>query len=99
MAGLPHGVAGNMTNIYVGGNFGGNLTVGDGNQSIRDSYNKITSSKIDSELKETLRQLAEAVDMMSKSLPSLQAAEATKDLSRLVDEATKPTPKWYSSKY
>jgi hypothetical protein len=88
----------NMTNIYVGGNFGGNLTVGDGNQSIRDSYNKITSSKIDAELKETMRQLAEAVDMMSKSLSEAQVAEAAEDLSRLVDETTKPTPsrKWYS---
>jgi CheY-like chemotaxis protein len=96
--GLPHGVAGSMTNIYVGGNFGGNLTVGDGNQPIRDSYNKITSSKIDSELKETMRQLAEAVDMMSKSLSEEQAAEAAEDLSRLVDETTKPAPnrKWYS---
>ena len=30
---------GNVTHIYVGGNFDGNLTVGDGNQSIKDSYN------------------------------------------------------------
>ena len=96
--GLPHGTPGNMTNIYVGGNFGGNLTVGDGNQSIQDSYNKITSSKIDPELKETLRQLAEAVDIMSKFLPAQQAVEAADDLSRLVDEATKSAPKkrWYS---
>jgi GTPase SAR1 family protein len=89
---------GNVTNIYVGGNFDGNLTIGDGNQSIKDSYNKIVSAKIDSELKETLKQLAEAVAVMVKSLPNEQAAETTEDLSKLVDEATKPTPnkKWYS---
>ena len=89
---------GNVTNIYVGGNFDGNLTVGNSNQSIKDSYNKITSAKIDTELKETLKQLAEAVAVMAKSLPSEQATEATEDLSKLVDEATKPAPqkKWYS---
>jgi len=33
-----------------------------------------------------------------KSLPDEQATEVTDDLSKLVDEATKPTPnkKWYS---
>jgi hypothetical protein len=33
-----------------------------------------------------------------KFLPEEQAAEAAEDLSKLVDEATKPTPnkKWYS---
>ena len=91
-------IRGNVTNIYVGGNFDGNLTVGDSNQSIKDSYNKITSAKIDAELKETLKQLAEAVAVMAKSLPAEQATEATEDLSKLVDEATKPAPnkKWYS---
>ena len=35
---------------------------------------------------------------MTKALPAEQAAEATEDLSKLVDEATKPKPnkKWYS---
>jgi internalin A len=89
---------GTVTNIYVGGNFDGNLTVGDDNQSIKDSYNKITSAKIDTELKETLKQLAEAVAVMAKSLPAEQATEATDDLSKLVEETTKPAPnkKWYS---
>jgi len=42
--------------------------------------------------------LAEAVNTMNQSLPALKAAEATEDLSRPVDEATKPIPskKWYS---
>lgn len=35
---------------------------------------------------------------MAKSLPDEGAAEVTDDLSKLVEEATKPTPskKWYS---
>lgn len=88
---LSHGGAGNTT-IYVGGNLEGNLTIGDSNQSINDSYKKIVSSKIDSEFKETLRQLAEAVDIMSKSLSKDQAVEVTDDLSILVNEVTKPKP-------
>jgi small GTP-binding protein len=89
---------GTVTNIYVGGNFDGNLIVGNSNQSIKDSYNKITSAKIDTDLKETLKQLAEAVAVVAQSLPAEQAAEATDDLSKLVEEATKPAPnkKWYS---
>jgi internalin A len=89
---------GNVTNIYVGGNFDGNLTVGDGNQSIKDSYNKISAAKIDTELKQTLKELAEAVSVMVKALPEEQAAEVSEDLGKLVDEATKPKPntKWYS---
>ncbi len=104
LSGIPNEVklkesAGNVTNnIIIGGNFDGNLTVGDGNQSIKDSYNKINSAKIDTELKETLKQLAEAVAAMAKSLPTEQANEAMEDLSKLVEEATKPAPnkKWYS---
>ncbi|MBI3166625.1 MAG: GTP-binding protein [Chloroflexi bacterium] len=90
--------SGNVTNIYVGGNFDGNLTVGDGNQSIKDSYNKVTTAKIDPELKQTLQQLVTAVEAMSKSMPEEQSAEVTEDLGKLVDEATKPKPnqKWYS---
>ncbi len=89
---------GNVTHIYVGGNFDGNLTVGDGNQSIKDSYNKITTAKIDLELKQTLQQLVEAVETMNKSLSEEQVIETAEDLGKLVDEATKPKPnqKWYS---
>lgn len=82
----------NVTHIYIGGNFDGNLTVGDGNQSIKDSYNKITSSKIDAELKQTLKELAEAVSIIVKALPEEQATEASEDLGKLVNEATKPKP-------
>jgi small GTP-binding protein len=90
---------GNVTNnIIIGGNFDGNLILGDNNQSIKDSYNKITSAKIDAELKKNLSLLADAVAVMIKSLPAEQATEATDDLSTLVEEATKPAPqkKWYS---
>jgi internalin A len=89
---------GNVTHIYVGGNFDGNLTVGDGNQSIKDSYNKISTAKIDPELKQTLQQLVEAVETMTKSMSEEQATEVTEDLGKLVDEATKskPNKKWYS---
>lgn len=89
---------GNVTNIYVGGNFDGNLNVGDGNQSIKDSYNKISAAKIDAELKQTLKQLTEAVSAMTKALPAEQANQVSEYLSKLVEEATKPKPqkKWYS---
>lgn len=84
--------------IYVAGNANGNLTVGDGNQSIKDSYNKISAAKIDAELKQTLKQLADAVAVMTQSLPAEQSTEVTEDLSKLVEEATKPKPnkRWYS---
>lgn len=89
---------GNVTHIHIGGNFDGNLTVGDGNQSIKDSYNKISTAKIDPELKQTLQQLVEAVETMTKSMSEEQATEVTEDLGKLVDEATKskPNQKWYS---
>jgi small GTP-binding protein len=82
----------------VGGSVSGNLVTGEKNQFIVDSYNKIVSAEIPPELKETLQQLAEAVSAMSQELPEEQAAEAVEDLSKLVDEATKPKPnkKWYS---
>ncbi|MBN2116291.1 MAG: leucine-rich repeat domain-containing protein [Anaerolineales bacterium] len=94
----PKEAGGNVTHIHIGGNFDGNLTVGDGNQSIKDSYNKISSAKIDPELKQTLKLLAEAVSAMTKAMADEQAAEVTEDLGKLVDEATKPKPnkKWYS---
>lgn len=89
---------GTVTKIYVGGNLDGSLTVGNDNIAIRDSYNKITSAKIDPELKETLKLLAEAVAAMNQALPGEQAAEVSEDLGKLIDEATKPKPnkKWYS---
>src|SRR5688572_21719445 len=91
-----------MSNIHIGGNVeGSNIVSGSNNvvmQRIQDSFNKADAADIRAELKATLKQLADAVAVMTKSLPSEQAAEVTDDLSRLVNEATKPTPskKWYS---
>jgi len=91
-----------VTNIFIGGNVeGGNIISGNNNvitQRIQDSFNKADVADIQAELKETLKQLAEAVAVMAKSLPTEQATEATDDLSKLVEEATKPAPnkKWYS---
>jgi internalin A len=93
---------GTVTNIYIGGNVeGSNIVSGNNNvimQRIQDSFNKADAADIQAELKATLKQLADAVAVMTKSLPAEQAAEVTDDLSKLVDEATKPTPskKWYS---
>jgi hypothetical protein len=93
---------GTVTNIFIGGNVeGGNIISGNNNvitQRIQDSFNKADVADIQAELKETLKQLAEAVAVMAKSLPTEQATEATDDLSKLVEEATKPAPnkKWYS---
>ncbi len=87
-----------INNIFVGGNFEGNLLVGDKNQVIQNSYNKIKSADISPELKETMKQLAEAVDAMIQKLPAEQAAEVAEDFGKLADEAVKPKPnqKWYS---
>jgi len=84
--------------VIVGRDFSGNLISGDDNQIIQDSYNKIKSANIQPELKETLKQLIEAVETMNKSLSEEQSTEVTEDLGKLVDEATKPKPnkKWYS---
>jgi hypothetical protein len=91
-----------MSKITIGGNVeGSNIIAGNNNvitQSIQDSFNKAEAADIQAELKDTLKQLADAVAVMTKSLPDEQATEATDDLSKLVDEATKPKPnnKWYS---
>jgi hypothetical protein len=69
-----------------------------GEATARDSFNKADSADIQTELKETLKQLAAAVETMSKTLSAEQATEAAEDFGKLVEEATKPKPnkKWYS---
>jgi small GTP-binding protein len=91
----------NVTNINIG-----NITIGDNAKvgeivlasKIQNSFNKAVSADIQPELRETLKQLAEAVATLTRALPEEQAAEVTEDLSMLVDEATKskPNKKWYS---
>lgn len=88
--------------IRIGGNVSGsNIILGNNNvvnQQIQNSFNKAEAADIQAELKETLKQLAQAVEAMNNVLPQEQAAEAADDLSKLVEEATKPDPskKWYS---
>ena len=84
--------------IAIGRDVTGNIISGDDNQIIQDSYNKIKSADIQPDLKQTLKELVEAVETMNKSLPEEQSAEVTEDLGKLVDEATKskPNKKWYS---
>jgi len=76
--------------IIVGRDFSGNLISG--------NYNKITSAKINPDLKETLLQLGKAVETMIQKLPAKQVTEVAEDYGKLADEATKPKPnkKWYS---
>jgi hypothetical protein len=84
----------------------GNITIEKGAQlgdfylagEIQKSVSEVDWADIQAELKDTLKQLAEAVATMSRSLPEMQAAEAIDDLSKLITEVTKPTPnrKWYS---
>lgn len=80
--------------INIGDNFSGTFIAG----VARNSFNKIERANISSELKEILKQLVEAVDVMKKSMPEGQASEISDDLDKLVDEATKTSPrrKWYS---
>lgn len=87
--------------IYIGNiTVGENANVGDIilASEIQKSFNKADSAGIQFELKETLKQLIEAVDAMNRFLPQEQAVEASEDLAKLVDEVIKPSPnkKWYS---
>jgi hypothetical protein len=80
--------------INVGDNFSGTIITG----MVKNSFNKIESSNASDDLKKTLKQLAQAVEVMNKTLPDEQALEVQDDLDKLVEEATKDAPKqkWYS---
>lgn len=80
--------------IQVGDNFSGTIITG----IVKNSFNKIESANISEELKDTLRQLIQAVESMKKSMSDEQVAETSEDLERLLDEAIKEAPrqKWYS---
>jgi len=104
LSGVPNEIrpkesAGSVTNYYIAS--GGGVVVGGnatGNNLITGNYNKINSAEIDPELKDTMLQLAEAVNTMIEKLPAEQAAEVAEDFGKLADEAVKPKPnqKWYS---
>jgi internalin A len=93
---------GNVTNIYIRGNVEGSNIVSSNNnvitQKIEASFNKADDANIQAELKANLKELAEAVAVMSKELPKEQAIEAADDMKKLVEEAIKlkPNEKWYS---
>jgi hypothetical protein len=67
-------------------------------ESIKDSFNIIEKSKVQDDLKEQLKQLAEAVGAMTKEMPKEQAEKAADYMKRLSEEATKEKPdsEWYS---
>jgi hypothetical protein len=80
--------------VIVGGNLSGNLISGNDNQIIQDSYNKIKSADIDPELNETLKQLAEAVGAMIKSLPEEHASEAAENFEMLATPMVLGQHRW-----
>jgi hypothetical protein len=67
-------------------------------ESIKDSFNVIEKADIQDDLKEQLKQLAEAVEAMTKEMPKEQAEKAADYMKRLSEEATKEKPdsEWYS---
>jgi len=67
------------------------------NSFIRESFNKVSSSDISGETKETLMKLAQAVDVMVKNLPEEERQEVVGDLETLIEEATKNKPRtqWF----
>jgi GTPase SAR1 family protein len=67
-------------------------------ESIKDSFNIIEKSNVQDDLKEQLKQLAEAVGAMTKEMPKEQAEKAADYMKRLSEEATKEKPdsEWYS---
>ncbi len=67
-------------------------------ESIQDSFNTIEKSNAKKDLKEQLKQLAQAVDALAKELPKEKAEEVAEDMKVLAEQATKekPNPKWYN---
>jgi len=80
--------------INIGDNFSGTIVTG----KVKNSFNKIESAGVSDELKDILKQLVQATETMKKSMPEGQATEVSDDLEKLVEEATKESPrqKWYS---
>lgn len=61
--------------------------------SIKDSFNKVSSSSAPDELKDSLKKLATAVGKMTEQLPKETAQQVARDLDTLVAEATSPAPR------
>lgn len=62
-------------------------------QKIEHSFNKVEAADIPDEIKASLKQLAEAVNKMSGSLPKEVAEQVARDYETLVSEATSKTPR------
>lgn len=64
---------------------------------IESSFNVVDKAEISNELKDTLKELAEAVANLSEKLPKDVAQELARDLEILISEATSKTPrrKWW----
>ena len=82
-------------------NIAENAKVGDiviGKNNIQESFNKAESAGINNELKEALRQLADAISTMNKSLTKEESVKVENSYQTIIDEAIKPNPnkEWYS---
>ncbi len=89
-----HSEATTMTQITVtlgdGATIHGDFVVAN---SIKDSFNKVSSSSAPDELKSLLEKLTTAVGKMTEQLPKETAQQVARDLDTLVAEATSPTPR------
>lgn len=65
--------------------------------TIQNSFNKVSGANMPEELKQRLKELAEAVGKLSAQLPQDKAREVARDLETLTNEATSSSPrrKWY----
>jgi predicted transcriptional regulator len=61
--------------------------------SIADSFNRIESAEVPSDLKQTLQELANAVKAMVASMPKEAAEQVARDLETLTAEAISKTPR------
>ena len=89
-----HSEATTMTQIEVklgnGATIHGDFVVAN---SIKDSFNKVSSSGAPDELKGLLEKLTTAVGKMTEQLPNETAQQVARDLDTLVAEATSPAPR------
>lgn len=74
--------------------FIGNLVVAN---AIRNSFNQVTASNADREIKDKLEELQEVFADISDRLPAEKAEQAARDLETLTREAVSPEPRkqWY----
>lgn len=68
----------------------GNLVVAN---SIANSFNKLESADISQELKNTLKELSNAVDTMTKAMSNESAEQVARDLATLTAELTSKSPR------